>query len=142
MKDQLLSAMRLVKELYERRERKILQLAINKSRTKSQAIDDSVLLEEEKRIFDDATSVLDKYRKEILLNLVNARLPFGKKEEQQEKKEEKDSVMIRFTGAVPKFLGQNLEIHGPFEEGDIATLPKIIADILIKKNRAESMNPE
>ena len=156
MKAQIVSARKLIKELYERRERKILQLAINKSRTKSDIIDDSTLLNEEKLIFDDVTEILDKYRQDILLNLVNARLPFGKKEEPQiiedkeENKEETESVeerttqteneetmTIRFTRAVPKFLGLKEEIYGPFEPGDTATLNKEIANVIIKRGRGE-----
>ncbi len=155
MKVQIVSARKLIKELYERRERKILQLAINKSRTKSDTIDDSNLLKEEKLLFNDTTEVLDKYRQDILLNLVNARLPFGKKEEPQiigdkeENKEETNTVeesskieneetmTIRFTRAVPKFLGLKEEIYGPFEPGDTVTINKEIANVIIKRGRGE-----
>ena len=47
---------------------------------------------------------------------------------------------IRFIKPVPKFLGTELEIYGPFEENDIASLPSRIAKVLIKKERAEEMN--
>jgi len=141
MKSQIISARKLIKELYERRERKILQLAINKSRTKSDEIDESKLLPEEKLLFDDTTKILDKYRQDILLNLVNARLPFGKKEKinnnEEEKHEPEEFVEVRFTQAVPKFLGLKEEIYGPFEPGDTAKLPKEIADVIIQRDRGE-----
>lgn len=141
MKVQIVSARKLIKELYERRERKILHLAINKSRTKSDIIDDSTLLNEEKLIFDDVTEILDKYRQDILLNLVNARLPFGKKEETKpiENKEEtkSETMLIRFTSSVQKFLGLKEEIYGPFEPGDIASIPNEIAEVIIKRERGE-----
>ena len=141
MKVQIVSVRKLIKELYERRERKILHLAINKSRTKSDIIDDSTLLNEEKLIFDDVTEILDKYRQDILLNLVNARLPFGKKEETKpiENKEEtkSETMLIRFTSSVPKFLGLKEEIYGPFEPGDTASIPNEIAEVIIKRERGE-----
>ena len=46
---------------------------------------------------------------------------------------------VRFIKSVPKFLGPELEIYGPFEENDIASLPSKIAKILVKKDRAEEM---
>ena len=141
MKVQIVSVRKLIKELYERRERKILHLAINKSRTKSDIIDDSTLLKEEKLIFDDVTEILDKYRQDILLNLVNARLPFGKKEETKpiENKEEtkSETMLIRFTSSVQKFLGLKEEIYGPFEPGDTASIPNEIAEVIIKRERGE-----
>ncbi len=138
IKTQITSARKLIKDFYERRERKILQLAINKSRTKSDLVDDSALLEDEKMLFEEGTNILDKYRKNILLNLVNAKLPFG--EEMDIGKEEDTTIMIRFIGPVPKFLGLNKEIYGPFEKGDVANLPKEISEVLIKRDRAEKMN--
>jgi DNA replication initiation complex subunit (GINS family) len=138
IKLQITSARKLIKELYERRERKILSMAINKSRTKSDIIDTSVLLPEEKLILEDTVKILDKYRKGILLNLVNAKLPFSKQDDKQEPAilPKDDNQLIRFTDKVPKFLGTNLEIYGPFKEGDMANLPKILANVLIKRGRA------
>jgi len=46
---------------------------------------------------------------------------------------------VRFIKPVPKFLGSEMETYGPFEENDIASLPSKIANILVKKNRAEEM---
>ena len=146
MKAQIVSTRKLIKELYERRERKILQLSINKSRTKSDTIDDSTLLKEEKLLFNDATQVLDKYRQDILLNLVNARLPFGKKEETMTVEEKttptetEETMTVRFTSPVKKFLGLQEEIYGPFEPGDTVTINKKIAKVIIKRERGEPVN--
>jgi len=48
----------------------------------------------------------------------------------------KEMETIRFTKPVPKFLGAEMETYGPFVEGDIARLPKIITKILINKEHA------
>jgi len=151
--EQISSTRRLIKELYERRERKIIQLAINKSRL--QAGDDSALLKEEQVILAEVTNVLNKYRNEILLNLVNAKLPYPESaeekqvfespkqeesadntsEEPQEVEEPKE-LRIKFISAVPKFRGPSMEIFGPYFEGDVVILPKEIADVLITRERA------
>jgi len=45
--------------------------------------------------------------------------------------------LVKFTNSVPKFVGPDLEIYGPYSENDTANLPDRVADILIQKNRAE-----
>jgi DNA replication initiation complex subunit (GINS family) len=135
LKEQINTARRLIKEFYERRERKILLLAINKSRTKADISDESALLEEEKPIYNEVTDILNKYRKDILINLVNAKLPFGRESEKQI-----SNSTVRFLMPVKKFVGTNLEIYGPFEKGDIAVLPKKITSVLLKRDAAEEIS--
>ena len=53
---------------------------------------------------------------------------------------EKNTKMVRFVHAVPKFVGEELEEYGPFEEEDVASLPAEIARILINKGRAEKID--
>jgi len=57
----------------------------------------------------------------------------------EEAEEPENTKLIRFIYSVPKFLGHYLEVYGPFEEDDTANLPEEIADILIKKGRAEEI---
>ncbi len=138
---------KILRELYERREKKIISMAINKSRTRSNIIDTSKLLEEEKRMFDNLVSLMDTFREGIILNLLELRQPHIKEiieQEKEQKKEEaqpvqKDTKLVRFLHPVPKFIGKELESYGPFEEEDMATLPNEIADVLIAKERAEEI---
>ena len=53
---------RLIKEIYEKRERKIINMALDKSRTKTFLIDTTALLEEEKEMFETFAVVFDKFR--------------------------------------------------------------------------------
>jgi len=62
---QLRQARKLLKELYDRREKKIINMAINKARTESSIIDTSALLAEEQQIFENVTSVLNNHRQQI-----------------------------------------------------------------------------
>src|SRR3989338_343317 len=73
---QLENIYKILKELYERREKKIISIALDKSRTKSNLIDTTALLKEEKVVFDALTSLLDSYREAILYSLLNERMPF------------------------------------------------------------------
>lgn len=139
---------KIIKELYERRERKIIMMAVDKSRTKTYLIDTSALLKEERVFYDALTSLLDTYREEILGSVVNERLPFLQAL-QKPSEDFKAAIeltnrtkLVRFTQPVPKFLGPELEEYGPFEGEDIANLPMEVADILINKGRVEEIKGE
>lgn len=187
---QLQNINKILKELYEKRERKIINMSLSKSRTGSDIIDTSKLLEQEKEMYDELKQVFDSYRKKILFNILSARLPGAVPDKQQpgtmtiqqgkdenkheekqkkskdalhedkekvperemtekeetEKKEEpgkdkdaKSTVLVRFLQPVPKFIGRELETYGPFDSEDMVTLPAEIAEILIKKERAEEI---
>ena len=149
---QLYNIKRIIKELYERREKKILDMALNKSKTKNNIINTTTMMIEEKLMYEFITSTLDKFREGILLNLLEGKQAMLNKEEiktntcetKTENKNECDGnqqnnamTCIKFKHAVPQFLGKELEKYGPYEEGDQVELPHEIADILINKGRVE-----
>lgn len=147
---QLENIYKILKELYERREKKIITLALDKSRTKSNLIDTTALLREEKVLFDAMTDLLDNYREAIMYSVLNEKIPFMQPIENKKPKEEfttalelkKSTKLVRFLSHVPKFVGPELEEYGPFEEEDIANLPAEIADVLMNKGRAEEIKEE
>jgi len=143
---------KILKETYEKRESKIIDMALNKSRVPSIIVDNSVLLEEETRLFEQLVELMDDHRKGILLRVLEGELPLleekkasgaipekePKKEQDIEKrKTEKNNKIVRFKNAVPSFVGTELEEYGPFEEDEIANLPSEIASLLVEKGRAE-----
>ena len=157
---QLENIYKILKELYERREKKIISLALEKSRTESNLIDTSSLLREEKVIFDALTGLLDTYREAILYSVLNEKMPFMQQYEGNalrqspthsvEKTKEfktalelkKPTKLVRFISPVPKFVGPELEEYGPFGEEDIANLPAEVADVLMNKGKVEEINEE
>ena len=54
---------KILKEIYERREKKIVMMALDKSRIQSNLVDTSALLHEEKVIFESIVGMLDHFRK-------------------------------------------------------------------------------
>jgi DNA replication initiation complex subunit (GINS family) len=136
---------RILKEFYERREKKILNMAIDTSRTGS-ILDTSVLLEQEKKLYEVLLNVLTDFRKGILNNLLNLQeiniqqTQIEQKIEQKPQEKPRETKLIRFLHPVPKFLGENLEEYGPFEPEDMANIPIKLADVLIEKQRAEHMD--
>src|SRR3989344_5023251 len=73
---QLENIFRILKELYERREKKIVTIALDKSRLKSNLIDTSSLLKEEKVLFDALNNIFNTYREAILFSVLNEEEPF------------------------------------------------------------------
>jgi len=142
---QIENAKRIIKEIYERREKKILNIALMKSRTKSNVIDTSALLENEKMFFDEIVKVLNLFRNEVINNIITgeyaskAAVESEKKDEKNMPGEDKSTKIVRFLYAVPKFVGKELEEYGPFAEEDIANLPGEIADVLITQGNAEEI---
>jgi len=158
---QLDNVKRIIKELYERREKKIITLALDKSRTKSDIIDTSALLGGEKKLFDALVEIFNNYRGAVLLNVLTGNLPFKLEEAEGSNDSEKtednnntneqaevkpaveinsnDTKMVRFLAAVPKFLGPEGEELGPFEEEDVASLPSGVSELLINKGRVEEL---
>ncbi len=147
--EQLENVKRIIKDLYAKREKKIASMAIDKSKNKSAIIDNSVFLKEEKEFFSTLVKILDVNRENVLSNLLNLKevVPTTaftpeKKEIKEENKSPKETKLVRFLHAVPKFVGKELEEYGPFEEEDIASLPVEIVNVLINKERVEEISQD
>jgi len=150
---QLQNINRLIKELYERREKKIINMALARSRAAADIIDSSALLTEERTIFEGLVKQLDSFRNNVLDNLLVAKAPNmgpaqmfsavenpASPEAESQLEGTKSTVkLVRFLHPVPKFVGKELEVYGPFEREDVANLPKEIAEVLITKGRAEEI---
>lgn len=140
---------KILQEIYDRRERKIINLALYKIKTDSEMINMNVLLEEERIMFDNLFLLFSKYKSTIIDNVLSHKIPFAENIDlpKQNRKQERvidpeQIVSIRFVKPVPRFLGPELDTYGPFEEQDIASMPYKIASILIEKDHAEEINSE
>lgn len=147
LRTQLQNSKKLLRELYDRREKKIVMLALNKARTGSNIIDTSSLLEVEEPFFEDLLSTLTQYRESITsvaqapqqqpVSSPRPRTPKKEKKSKPKKKQVDDGVRVKLIASVPKFMGANSKTYGPYDEGNEVSLPERIANILIKKGRAE-----
>ncbi len=237
---QISNAKRILRELYDRREKKIINMALNKAKTNTALINTANLLSHEKEMFKQIIDTLHTYRNAILAKLIQGKeitfVPQGTHSENQktdqtdqtnqtnqipseqseinnqnnfslpsessenslikESFEEKtkemeeypeneeadytttdkakepkvlkgdgfdsnvnqvpyseeskentldtetesktDTKKVRFLESIPKFIGPNLEMYGPYVESDEAELPSEIAAILINKKRAQN----
>jgi len=137
---QLENLQKIIKEFYERRETKIIQLAVFSSRTNAPIQDYASMLEEEKEFYKTIVEELNNYRSSILKSLLEGKLPVkGRNRKKQKDQELVETKLVRFMQAIPQFVGDDLEVYGPFESEDISNLPTRVAEVLIKNNRAEEL---
>ncbi|MEM5853077.1 MAG: hypothetical protein QXG39_00485 [Candidatus Aenigmatarchaeota archaeon] len=112
---------RLVEDIFNRRERKIVTQAINCARVNLSVEN---LTKEEEEFFEKVKILIKERREKILRDLL-------------EKTEEKKILLIIFKEPVPEFVGVDMNTYGPFGKGDIAKIPEENARILIEKGLAE-----
>ena len=135
---QIQNIKKIIKETYDRRETKIIQLAIFSARNNTPT-DTSNLLPEEKELYDSLIQTLTRYRTGIINNLLNHKMPLISKPKGIKKENQEGVKLVRFLHAVPKFMGEDLNIYGPFSQEDIASLPPKVASLLINKKRVKEV---
>ncbi|MDO8481194.1 MAG: hypothetical protein Q7S65_05280 [Nanoarchaeota archaeon] len=143
--------LKIVSELYERRERKIVLLALDKVKTPASLVDFKKLLPSEKEFFEEILNLLMRYR-----HTAGEKLPEKKDTEKrivpqgfistpqaakqvQGIPDENGMQMVRILSPFPSFVGPNLETYGPFSENDITSLPAPVAKLMIDKKRASAI---
>ncbi|MEA3514137.1 MAG: hypothetical protein U9R34_01530 [Nanoarchaeota archaeon] len=68
---QITNIIKVLREIYDRRERKIIDLALNKSKTDSDMIDPSKLLKGEKEMYFKIVDVFNLYRATLLCSMID-----------------------------------------------------------------------
>jgi len=159
------NVMLIIKDILDRRERKLALMAIQTVRSK--AVPQN-LLPYEINYFDAIVEQLKNMREGILKIIKEGQLPKEEKSDEQLKKEEekirekpiidkekyieeiKENVkekerlkeigkfkLVRILEHIPQFLGTDEKAYGPLEKDDLITLENKIADLLVSKNKAE-----
>ena len=155
---------RLVKDLYERREKKVLEMALNRSRTNANIVDTSNLLLPERALFDQLVSTLDLFRHGIYGNVIALREPhmtpglslassftptpsvgtdFSSNTPSAISSPSlpKSNKNLRFLQPVPQVVDSNMDPYGPFNPNDTAIIPNEIAEIWIEQGMAVEVLP-
>jgi len=113
----------LLKDIYNRRETKIVTHAIVTARTD---IPPQNLVEEEKAFFEAMVDTI-KTERDKVLNLL-----FKKTKEKEE------FETVKLTEDIEEFVGVDLKKYGPFKKGDVVKIPIENAELLKKVEKAES----
>jgi DNA replication initiation complex subunit (GINS family) len=182
LKIQYQNIRRIVKELYEKREKKIINMAVVKAKTGSDVIDTSNLLPVEREFFENEVALIGRNKEEVLDSIlllkessmikisalaippraqpasnadddssseyeepsfsasagISAEAHFSSaKDGSSNSAADEERKKVRFLVSLPKFVGKNSEVLGPYSEGDEAALDSQIAEILIRKGKAE-----
>lgn len=167
---QIRNAKKLTRDLYDIRERKIINMAINYSRTNSHIVDTEHLLPHESEFFNSIKTLLNMNRESILKKILSLRAPevstdlpeptatsvpqASMKTESSEKKTEQSfsapvsthtpkqnpgKKNISFLEDVDQFVGEELELYGPYKAQEQAELPQEVADVLIRQGKAAQL---
>lgn len=115
---------RLLEDIYNRRESKIIRQAIISARTE---IPPENLISDEEKIFKDILKILKTHRGKSLSLLL------GKT------KEKSDLAQVKFKENVPEFLGHDEKKYGPYKKDETAKLPRKNADLMVKNKLAEKI---
>ncbi len=136
---------KLVKELFERRESKILYLAFVASKNSGKHQLANNLQKEEEIMFNEIIIKLNEFRALTTKQLLSED-PVDLKQKPKDIKTDEKLInqVIRVLEPVPQFVGVDMQVYGPFNEKDTVTLPIEIANVLVNKNIAiiENENPE
>lgn len=114
---------RLVEDIFNRRERKMINAAIIAARS---GLPPENLCEEERPFYNSVVSLIKNRRIDLLKNLLT-----GKAEE----------IMptVVFKEDTPAFLGIDEKTYGPFKKGDTAILPPDNMKILLERGIVEEV---
>src|SRR3989344_2016845 len=138
---QLENVRKIIKEIYDRRETKILQNAVFSSQSGARELPN--LLEHEKEFYDSLLETLSSFRKGVLINLLaNNEIESPKPKSIKNQPEEEFSQILRFKEAVPRFVAENLRPYGPFDVEDVAVVPSHASKILVDKKKADVISNE
>jgi DNA replication initiation complex subunit (GINS family) len=131
---------KILTEIYNRREKKIIDLAIVKSKTKSGLIDTTNMLKYEVLFFEKVLITFDNFRNNLLTSALSARPIDMEFMSDNAKTNQKSIITVRFLEDISKFVDEDMKYHGPFEKETIATLPLSVARILEEQNKLEILD--
>jgi DNA replication initiation complex subunit (GINS family) len=125
-KKQLENAITLFRELMLRRKKKILNLVLIATETGISRQDFDNMLELEKELFEDIMKCVEKSDKNL-----------GDRLSGNSQNEEQKNDLIYFTEEITEFTDMTGKTMGPFKKGEIANLPKDIAQVFINDKKAK-----
>ena len=146
---QLINVRTILTELYNKREKKIINAALAESKRGTALINKDLMLTQETKLYRLMVDVLKDSRKLILLNtLALKKSEISAEVEQKPVEEEKDLKTdpnsqdlkkLKFIQEVPKFMGTDLQVYGPFAPEEEAKLPPDVAKVILNKGKAEEI---
>jgi len=116
---------RIVEDIFNRRETKIVTLAVSSVRT---GLIPANMLPHEEELFEQIKKSLTKTRL-FLDRLLEKPL-----------RKQTDYAMVEFLDDIEEFIGIDLKKFGPYNKGDKALIPKDNAELFVKAGKAKKVN--
>lgn len=142
---ELENAKKLVEDIINRRERKIVLAAL---RTLRGEMPPRNLTDSEQKFFDEIVNSLKSFRQNTSEQILGyERIIEDKIESAKSSMDDLKNLQSRPNGKmlvkvlieVPRFVGSDMQYYGPLKIGDVLSLPNEVADILISRKAAESI---
>ena len=155
---ELRNAKNILKDIQDRRERKILSQALVAVRS-GMRINTSMMTSREEDLFKSLVTIMKKHREEATKPMKRkigapgrsgVGAPKDEKSENREPKTENPEseepveptisyIKVKILEELPEIVGADFDTYGPFKEGDIVKIPDKNADIFIEKGKAEKV---
>lgn len=142
------NAKRALKDLYEKRERKIISRAIFSSRMDSKLKDTTNMFKNEEFLYQTLIELLNKNKDEFFktfekgLEKDSKEPPKSEPKTLKEQPEEKEKLKVRFLAEIPVLMDEDLNEHGPFKTGQVAELPVNLVKILLDQEKVVEAKDE
>ncbi len=134
---ELENTMKLAREVFDKREQKLVMKALRSVRTKE--YEDEYLTIEEKKLFKvlvDAIRCNRKFFDQVMLGDYSFEV---NSEDTLIKESGNNLVLARICKEIPVFVGSDTKEYGPYNEGDVVKIPRGEAELLAKQNLVEVM---
>ena len=142
--DEIQDVKKIVLNIYEQREKKILLAVVSKARGGNP--DTKKMLDVEKNLFDSVLSLLTQKREKFFEGKTKKKqvkeTPIktdNEKENIKEEIEEKSNPVVLIKKDVPEFVGTDAKKYN-LRKNDVISMPENMSSMLIKRNVAEKIN--
>ncbi|VVB66484.1 Uncharacterised protein [Candidatus Gugararchaeum adminiculabundum] len=130
------NTLKILRDIYERREEKILLMALRASRTGASP---QKMAENEEKLFKSVLSILND-QKMVLEHLLAARPANGNGGNGNGSGSNGGNdrkLRLKLLADIPRFVGVDAREYGPFKQGENALLPETEAEVMLRQKIAE-----
>ena len=135
LKDEIQNTKKIVTNIYEQREKKILPAAISKARGGNPDLKN--LVDAEKKLFDSILNLMVQSRRELLNKKSQEEKKTIESEKESEKQENANSI-VRVVQDIPEFIGTDTKKYN-LRRGDVVSLPEDMGDTLSKRGAVKEI---
>jgi len=132
LRTELENARRAIKDLYEKREKKIINRAMFTARMAFKMRDTTNMLPSEQELYDKLVDVLKFGWASFFKELNSAK---NNSPEEPKLLKETSRRLLKFNEAIPELMDSELKKYGPFEANQVASLPDELAELLLQQKK-------